>query len=76
MESADGHRDDPCIEVIDDDTAAYLRSLTMQERWDRADLLFEMAKNWMLAGIQSLNPDWTPEQVHNEWLRRRTLGTR
>lgn len=38
-------------------------------------MLFEMSKAWMLAGIQSLHPDWTPEQVHAEW-RRRLNGTR
>jgi hypothetical protein len=60
---------EPCIEVVDDSTAALIRGLTPQQRWERADVLFEMSKRWMLAGIRSLNPGLTDEQVHAEWLR-------
>ena len=58
------------IEVIDEATAAMFRAMTPAQRIMIASNAHRSARIMLKARVEQLHPDWTPEAVHCEVLRR------
>jgi hypothetical protein len=58
------------VEVIDDATAAMFRAMTPAQRVLAASNAHRSARRMLTARVQQLHPDWPPETVYREVLRR------
>jgi hypothetical protein len=47
-----------------------IRRMTLEERWNLVFEMWEMGAETTRAGIRSQHPDWTEEQVREEFARR------
>jgi hypothetical protein len=63
------------IEVVDHDVAAILQTKTPHELLTMVSDAHRMARSLVEAGVRHSHPDWTPEQVWQEVVRRMTGGT-
>jgi Rv0078B-related antitoxin len=68
-----GERREIVIELLDPKQGEIYRSWTPAQRLRAAADLCRFARQLMRNQIQSLNPEWSPEQVERE-VARRTLG--
>ena len=50
------------------------RRMTPQERLQVSFRLYEMTRTVVRQGVRHQHPDWTPDQVEEEILRRFRLG--
>ena len=63
------------IEVIDQATAAYLRTRSGPDKLRAAAGMFRFARETLLHRTRKEHPDWSEERVRQEVLRRLTHGT-
>ena len=71
--TVDGERREIAVEVIDDEFAALLRSRTPEERLRAAAAHARYLRRALRSPLESLHPEWSPEQLQSE-LTRRYLG--
>ena len=62
------------IEVIDDQTAAVLRSKTGAERLRIADEMYAWARHTLTSHLRSEHPQWDEARVAREVARRLSHG--
>lgn len=62
------------IEVIDDATAAMLRSKTVAEKLAMLDQMWVFARELVTAGVKDQHPEWSELQVRREVARRMSHG--
>lgn len=62
------------IEVIDDQTAAVLRSKTGAERLRIADEMYTWARRTLTSHLRSEHPDWDEARLVREVARRLSHG--
>lgn len=60
----------PVVEVIDDEYAALLRTMTPEERWKQGREHFRFAASFARAAVRSQYPQWSEAQVDEECNRR------
>jgi hypothetical protein len=64
----------PCVEVVDNATAAVLLQKEEWERQDIASNLWRSVRNYIRESLLRENPDWSEEQVRQEIARRLGRG--
>lgn len=62
------------IEVIDDETASRMRTMTPQQRAVVSNTMYIQARAAVLHQIRRRHPNWTEAQVIAEAARRRGYG--
>jgi hypothetical protein len=62
------------IEVVDEATAAILRTKTFAEKVAIVQSMNRTGRMIVTAGIRNAHADWNDEQVQRELLRRMTRG--
>lgn len=62
------------IEVIDHAMADTLRRMTPAERLAIASGMWESVRTMLLTQLAERHPDWSPEQVEREVVRRMSHG--
>lgn len=63
------------VEILDKDTVQVLAAKTGPERLAIAAGMFRAARRMLSSHLRSEHPDWDPERLHDEVLRRLSHGT-
>jgi len=61
------------IEILDDRMVEIIRKMTPQERVQKGMELSQFMRDRVLCHLHTENPQWTEEQVQEEWRRRLQL---
>jgi len=62
------------IEVVDDRTAAILRTKSGAERLEIADRMFHSARQMLLNMLRGEHPDWSDDRIAAEAAKRLSHG--
>jgi hypothetical protein len=65
----------PHVETLDEVTAQVLATKTGAERLAIAAGMFRSARRILSSHLRSEHPDWTPERLQKEVVRRLSHGT-
>ncbi len=68
-------RNEPCIEVIDDQMAEIQRKKLPAEKIEMIAAAGRTARMLAKSGVRYFHPDWNEEQIQAEVLRRITCGS-
>ena len=63
------------VETLDKEIVQVLASKTGPERLAIAAGMFRAARRMLSSHLRSEHPDWNPEQLHDELVRRLSHGT-
>jgi hypothetical protein len=58
-----------CNSVVEDEdpiVSAHLKRMTPEQKLTTAAKMYFMARQWKAAGLRSLHPDWSEQQVQEE----------
>ncbi len=70
-----GFRLDPrSVEIVDEDVARILRNKTGAERLRIAFGMYDSARRMLTSMLAADHPDWSPDQVREEVVRRLSHG--
>jgi len=65
----------PQVEILDEDMVRVLSAKTGAERLAIAAGMFRSARRMISSHLRSQHPDWTPERLQSEIVRRLSHGT-
>ena len=70
-----GRNRKPHVETLDEEMAEVFANMTGAERLAIAAGMFRSARRILSSHLRSEHPDWTPERLQNEVVRRLSHGT-